>query len=79
MRYESPATNGVVAWCLELHDLWIAKAIANREKDRELCRALLAVGHVEIPVLEERLVGVVELDQDRRAVVHAFIRSLSGS
>ena len=24
VRYESPATNGVVAWCLEVHDLWLS-------------------------------------------------------
>ncbi len=41
IRYESPATNGVVAWCLELHDLVISKSIAARPKDDEFCRALL--------------------------------------
>ena len=30
VRYESAATNGVVAWCLEIHDLWLAKAVAMR-------------------------------------------------
>ena len=39
VRYESPMTNGVVAWCLDLHDLWLAKAIAGRPKDYEFCRA----------------------------------------
>lgn len=47
VRYESPATNGVVAWCLDLHDLWIAKAIADRQKDRDFCRALFEAGRVE--------------------------------
>ena len=40
VRYESPATNGVVAWCLEIHDLWLSKAVAMRQKDIEFCRAL---------------------------------------
>ncbi|MDQ3756335.1 MAG: hypothetical protein M3394_00570 [Actinomycetota bacterium] len=78
VRYESPATNGVVAWCLELHDLWIAKAIANREKDQDFCRALLRAGHVDPDVLRKRLTAVKELDDDRRAVVEGSI-SLSGS
>ncbi len=61
VRYESPATNGVVAWCLELHDLWISKAIAGRPKDREFCDAVLADGLVDREVLAERLDTVPEL------------------
>ncbi len=41
IRYETPNTNGVVAWCLEIHDLWISKAIASRRKDIEFCAALI--------------------------------------
>lgn len=78
VRYESPGTNGVVAWCLELHDLWIAKAIANRQKDREFCRALLEGGRVEVATLGERFAQVEQLTDEQRAVVEAFIRSLSG-
>ena len=29
VRFETPATGGVVAWCLDPHDLWISKAIAD--------------------------------------------------
>lgn len=32
LLFETPATNGVVAWCLEVHDLWISKAIAGRPR-----------------------------------------------
>lgn len=78
LRYESPATNGVVAWCLELHDLWIAKAIANRGKDQQFCRALLEAGWVAPAILEERLSAVTGLTGDRRAVVERAIRT-SGS
>lgn len=79
VRYESLATNGVVAWCVELHDLWIAKAIANRAKDRAFCRALVEEGQVDTAILEARLAEVREPIDDRRAGVEAFIRSLSGS
>lgn len=78
VRYESPATNGVVAWCLELHDLWISKAIANREKDQHFCGALLEAGHVDAAILEERLSVMMDLSEDRRAAVEAAIRT-SGS
>ena len=36
--FNSPATNGVTALCLELHDLWLSKAVANRAKDKEFCQ-----------------------------------------
>lgn len=55
VRFETPATRGVTAWCLELHDLWIAKAIAGREKDHEFCRALLQRGLVTPDVLQSRI------------------------
>jgi hypothetical protein len=69
VRFDSPATGGVVAWCLELHDLWISKAVAGRDKDVEFCRALLRSGAVQASVLRERLAQVPELD----ARVHAMI------
>lgn len=44
----------VVGWCLELHDLWIAKAAAARQKDVEFCAALTAAGWVDRATLVER-------------------------
>jgi len=29
VRFESTVTRGVVAWCLEPHDLWISKGVAG--------------------------------------------------
>ena len=55
VRYESPQTGGVVAWCLDLHDLWLAKAVAGRPKDLEFCRAFVYAGHVDPDILRERL------------------------
>jgi hypothetical protein len=72
VRYESPATNGVVAWCLELHDLWISKGIAGRPKDLEFCRAFVERDLVDPVVLEERLVMTDEM----RDVIRRRIRSL---
>lgn len=55
VRCESPSTHGVVAWCLELHDLWISKAVAGRGKDVDFCHALIVAGAVEPSILRERL------------------------
>ena len=55
VRYESPNTNGVVAWCLSPEDVWIAKALAGRPKDVEFCRALLEGNHVDRALLSTLL------------------------
>lgn len=78
VRYESPSTNGVVAWCLELHDLWIAKAVANRPKDQVFCRALVEQHCVDVEILEQRLAHAVQLTEDHRVHVTALLQSLSG-
>lgn len=73
VRFAVAETNGVVAWCLEPHDLWIAKAIAGRPKDIEFCAALLRVGVVRADVLRKRLPKVPNLDPKVRALVAARI------
>lgn len=75
VRFETPSTGGVTAWCLELHDLWISKAIAGREKDGEFCRALLDLGIVQRTILRVRLDQVSALDERIRAAVVARIAS----
>ena len=59
VRFAAPATAGVVAWCLSPEDLWVAKALAGRPKDFELCRALLHRGVVRRDALAE-LIGETE-------------------
>jgi hypothetical protein len=73
VRFESTGTNGVIAWCLEPHDLWISKAVAGRPKDLEFCRALLDRAMVAPPLLRERLAAVVGLDARVRDAVGARI------
>jgi len=73
VRFESPGTNGVVALCLELHDLWISKAIANRQKDIEFCRALLDIGVVDLAELRARLLLVNDLPENLRRIVDGHI------
>jgi hypothetical protein len=73
VRFETPGTNGVTAWCLEPHDLWISKAVAGRPKDLEFCRALLARALVSGDGLRERLAQVETLDPHVRAAAAARI------
>lgn len=60
--YRSPGTNGVTALCLEPHDLWVSKAIANRPKDREFCQALIEREIVDTATLRARLRSVRNVD-----------------
>lgn len=71
--FDTPGTRGVTAWCLELHDLWVSKAVAGREKDREFCHALMRRGVVMADVLESRLETVPSLDARVRSMVRAWI------
>jgi hypothetical protein len=75
VRFETPATNGVVACCLEEHDLWISKAIANREKDIEFCKALKTAEVVDRPTLRSRLEAVADLAPELRQAVERRIES----
>jgi hypothetical protein len=75
VRFETPATNGVVAWCLEVHDLWIAKAVASRPKDTEFCRALVEAGLVDRQILLDRLADIDHLDSRIRDAVERRIRA----
>ena len=73
IRYETPGTSGVVAWCLEPHDLWLSKAVAGRDKDLEFCAALLASGVVSPDLLLQRLKGLSGMAPAVQALVAARI------
>jgi len=75
VSYESPSTNGVVARCLELHDLWVSKAVAGRPKDREFCKALVERELVDRAILRKRIDGVDGLTDEARTAVLARIES----
>lgn len=73
VSYRTPATNGVTALCLEPHDLWISKAIANRPKDVEFCKALLKRKLVKPETLLQRLKKVRRLNPKVRVMVEERI------
>ncbi len=76
IRYETPGTNGVVAWCLDIHDLWISKAIAYRPKDLDFCTSLMIEGLVDADTLASRLNMVDGLDAVLRGHVAELIKGL---
>jgi hypothetical protein len=67
-------TQGVHAYCLEPHDLLIAKYVANRPKDREFCQALARSGLVAAKVLRDRL-AKTDIEDQRRALIFSLIES----
>jgi hypothetical protein len=79
VRYETPATNGVIGWCLDLHDLWIAKAVAGRPKDVEYCSAFLTRGLVDADILRQRLAETTGLADAVRAKALAMTSTSSDS
>lgn len=48
-------TGGYTSLCMEVHDLALSKYGAGREKDLAFTRALACGGHIQKPVLLERL------------------------
>ncbi len=53
--YSNANTDGVTGLCLERHDLCASKLLANRQKDREFCRALLDLKRVDARLITERI------------------------
>jgi hypothetical protein len=70
----SENTRFIRGWCLEVHDLAIAKYVAGREKDREFTVIAAREGMVSRPVLEQRL-ATTALDPVVRAMVAARIEA----
>ncbi len=65
----------VRGWCLEPHDLLIAKFIAGRPKDLDYCRAVIRLGFVERAVLIERLKLTRIPSRSKRNQVLQFIEA----
>ena len=74
VRYETPATNGVVAWCLSLPDLFVSKALAGRPKDFEFCRALLELGAIETDYVLS-LIEATDTEPGKKHLAQGILRS----
>jgi hypothetical protein len=53
--YRTEGTGDVTAWCLDPHDLLVAKYMAHREKDLAFCRAVVQAGLVDPALIAERI------------------------
>lgn len=58
VSFDPPGAEPGRGWCLERHDLVVAKLVAGRAKDFEFADALLRGGFVDIVLLTERLRSV---------------------
>jgi len=72
-RVQNTGTNGRVGYCLDVVDLFMSKATAARDKDREFCMALLEHGYVK-PAQVVDLVAVMPLDDMQQRRLRATIR-----
>lgn len=61
-----PGTHGATGWCLEPHDLVVAKLVAGRPKDHAYVRALVQAGVVDARRAEERLTTTDATDEEVR-------------
>lgn len=72
-RVQSDATNGRVGYCLDVIDLFMAKTVANREKDREFNIALMRHGYVS-PKAAIDMVALMPVDDSTKKAMRARIR-----
>ena len=72
-RVQNGNTNDRVGYCLDVLDLFLAKAAAGREKDREFCMALFEYGYVA-PVQVLELVSLMPIDDKQQRTLRATIR-----
>ncbi len=70
----SPETAGNTGWALEIHDLLVSKYVANREKDRQFCRAALARGLADPALIRQRL-SRTRLQDEVRAHITALLEA----
>jgi len=68
----NPNTGGVTAWCLDVHDLWVAKLAAARSNDVTFCEALIRDGLVDVENLRRRL-ELTNLPDGRRELGEGLI------
>lgn len=75
-RVQTAATNQRVGYCLDLLDLFMSKAAAGRDKDREFCKAMLLHRYVK-PQQALDLVALMPLNDAGQRRLKATIRRWS--
>lgn len=77
-RVQNSNTHDRVGYCLDVVDLFLSKAVAGRDKDREFCTALIEFGHVD-PKRAIDMVAQMPIDQEAQRRLRATIRRWAGS
>jgi hypothetical protein len=72
-------TSGVTGWCLEPHDLVVAKLLAGRPHDIEFCRALVRAGVIDTTVVAQRFADTDMSDAERSRMNRLLERLTSAS
>lgn len=72
-RVQNGNTNNRVGYCLDVIDLFLAKAAAGREKDREFCMALFEYGYLT-PSQVLNVVPTMPLEDKEQRTLRATIR-----
>ena len=72
-RIQNQNTRDRIGYCLDVCDLFLAKAAAGREKDREFCIGLLRYGYVEVEAALA-LVKSMPLGESARRALRATVR-----
>ena len=67
------STRNATGWCLEVHDIAVAKYAAKRGRDHRYKRALWRHGLIEARTFEERL-GATSIEEKRRSLVRSAAR-----
>lgn len=65
-RVQTPGTDLKIGYCLDVLDLFMAKAVANRDKDREFDMALLQYGYVNLTQAVDMVARMPLGDKDKR-------------
>lgn len=68
VKFESEATRPARGWCLEPHDLVIAKMVRGDPKDYAFANALRSIAAVDPAVFVERLAVTDVTEPDRRRI-----------
>lgn len=76
VRVETPATRGAIGWCLEPHDLCIAKLVAGRDKDLRFVAATVEHDLVSVERLRYRL-SETSMDDQRRMRVEGWLQRVA--
>ena len=67
-------TRGATGYCLEVHDLVVAKAVAGREKDRAFVREVIRHRLVQLATLLDRLERT-PIDRERQSALSDRLRA----